>query len=120
MGTVLHQIAKAVKYMHSMGIVHRDLKPENILCVHPHSIKHVKIADFGISKVIFDPEIRKQEKERQRELKTLQQRAMQMQFNNEHSLPSTNHFNEDCKKNKKKKNFFDPWEKKKKKKKKKS
>ena len=49
--TVLHQIAKAVKYMHSMGIVHRDLKPENILCVRPNSIKEIKIADFGISKV---------------------------------------------------------------------
>ena len=35
-----------------MGIVHRDLKPENILCVKPDSIKKVKIADFGISKIL--------------------------------------------------------------------
>merc|ERR1712032_1684392 len=50
--TVLHQIAKAVKYMHSKGIVHRDLKPENVLCVEPNSIKKVKLADFGISKIL--------------------------------------------------------------------
>merc|ERR1712154_711562 len=84
--TVLHQIAKAVKYMHSMGIVHRDLKPENILCVYPHSAKEIKIADFGISKVIFDPEIRKKEKQKfrkeqkqkKKELRTLQQRSLEL------------------------------------------
>jgi len=61
---VIHQIASAVKYMHSMGIVHRDLKPENILCVQPNSLKVIKIADFGISKVIFDPEQRKKNERR--------------------------------------------------------
>merc|ERR1712129_325041 len=96
--TVLHQIAKAVKYMHSMGIVHRDLKPENILCVDPHSIKTVKIADFGISKVIFDPEIRKQEKEKRKKERLANKK----------------------KKKKKKKNFILGKKKKKKKKKKKS
>ena len=64
--TIIHQIAKAVKYMHSMGIVHRDLKPENILCVEMNSIKKIKIADFGISKVIFDPEQRRKERERRK------------------------------------------------------
>eukprot|EP01084_Bolivina_argentea_P024800 46169_1 len=49
---VMHQIAKGVKYMHQQGIVHRDLKPENILCVHQDSIKRIKIADFGISKMV--------------------------------------------------------------------
>jgi len=49
---VLHQIARGVKYMHEVGIVHRDLKPENILCMVPNSIKRVKIADFGISKIV--------------------------------------------------------------------
>eukprot|EP01083_Nonionella_stella_P005007 14602_1 len=48
---ILHQIARGVKYMHQIGIVHRDLKPENILCVHRDSIKRVKLADFGISKM---------------------------------------------------------------------
>jgi serine/threonine protein kinase len=49
---VMHQIAAGVRYMHSVGIVHRDLKPENVLCVHPNSIRKVKIADFGISKML--------------------------------------------------------------------
>ena len=49
---VMYQIAQGVKYMHSQGIVHRDLKPENILCVQPKSIRRVKIADFGISKMV--------------------------------------------------------------------
>eukprot|EP01083_Nonionella_stella_P245161 852488_1 len=49
---ILHQIARGVKYMHTVGIVHRDLKPENILCVHRDSIKRVKLADFGISKIV--------------------------------------------------------------------
>jgi len=50
---ILHQISKGVNYMHECGIVHRDLKPENVLCCTPNSIRRVKIADFGISK-IFD------------------------------------------------------------------
>ncbi|ETO23677.1 calcium/calmodulin-dependent protein kinase I [Reticulomyxa filosa] len=54
---MIHQIAKAVKYMHSQGIVHRDLKPENILVYEPGEIKTIKVADFGISKIIFDPEM---------------------------------------------------------------
>ena len=49
---VMYQICNGVKYMHSKGIVHRDLKPENILCVKPNSIDKIKIADFGISKMV--------------------------------------------------------------------
>merc|ERR1719361_2602071 len=52
---ILHQIAKGVGYMHKMGIVHRDLKPENILCVEKGNIRRVKIADFGISKMVASP-----------------------------------------------------------------
>jgi len=33
-------------------MVHRDLKPENVLCVVPNSIQKVKLADFGISKML--------------------------------------------------------------------
>ncbi|XP_040206315.1 probable serine/threonine-protein kinase DDB_G0277449 [Rana temporaria] len=43
----------ALQYLHGRGIIHRDLKPENILL---DSAGHVKIADFGLSKVdMFGP-----------------------------------------------------------------
>eukprot|EP01083_Nonionella_stella_P086663 240899_1 len=49
---IMHQLCAAVNYMHSKGIVHRDLKPENILCCSPHNIRHIKVCDFGISKML--------------------------------------------------------------------
>lgn len=43
------QICEALEYAHAEGVVHRDIKPENIL-VDPKG--RVKIADFGISKLL--------------------------------------------------------------------
>ncbi|XP_067862284.1 serine/threonine-protein kinase ULK1 isoform X2 [Heptranchias perlo] len=54
----LHQIAGAMKMLHSRGIIHRDLKPQNILlsCVggrksNPNNIR-IKIADFGFARYL--------------------------------------------------------------------
>ena len=55
--TVLHQVAHlfaqivlAMQYVHQNQILHRDLKSQNIFLTR--SLDHVKIGDFGISKIL--------------------------------------------------------------------
>ncbi|HXR45867.1 MAG TPA: serine/threonine-protein kinase [Candidatus Limnocylindrales bacterium] len=48
LGLIL-QICEALEYAHGEGVVHRDIKPENILV---DTKGHVKIADFGLSKLL--------------------------------------------------------------------
>ncbi|XP_078070796.1 calcium/calmodulin-dependent protein kinase type IV [Mustelus asterias] len=48
------QILEAVAYLHENGIVHRDLKPENLLYDSPTPDALLKIADFGLSKIVSD------------------------------------------------------------------
>jgi len=45
------QVIQGVHYLHRQGIMHRDLKLGNILMASPF---HLKLADFGLSKV-FNP-----------------------------------------------------------------
>ena len=45
------EILTAFEYLHSKGIAYRDLKPENLLITGEG---HVKMTDFGFSKVIKD------------------------------------------------------------------
>ncbi|HEU6446862.1 MAG TPA: DUF4019 domain-containing protein [Verrucomicrobiae bacterium] len=51
--TIVPKICEALQYAHEQGIVHRDIKPENILL---DKTGRVKIADFGIAKILGDGE----------------------------------------------------------------
>jgi len=46
------KMVSAIQYLHSINIVHRDLKPENLLLRDPESVSEVKLADFGLSKIV--------------------------------------------------------------------
>jgi len=49
---LVRKIVSAVEYLHGKGIAHRDLKPENLLVKSLENDTEVKIADFGLSKII--------------------------------------------------------------------
>ena len=46
------KLCEALAYLHSKQVVHRDLKPENILYESPHEDAALKIADFGLARVV--------------------------------------------------------------------
>jgi tRNA A-37 threonylcarbamoyl transferase component Bud32 len=48
---MVQHLCSALKFAHEEGILHRDIKPENILI---DSKGRVKIADFGIAKLVGD------------------------------------------------------------------
>jgi calcium/calmodulin-dependent protein kinase I len=49
---IAKEILESVEYLHSLGIAHRDLKPENLLCTSRDLDMHVKLSDFGLSKIM--------------------------------------------------------------------
>jgi len=51
---VVRQIVSAIEYLHALGIVHRDLKPENLLYANESHDSDIKIADFGLSRILPD------------------------------------------------------------------
>ncbi|MDZ4405240.1 protein kinase [Prosthecobacter sp.] len=48
---IIPSLCDALQFAHSQGVLHRDIKPENILL---DSKGKVKIADFGIAKIISE------------------------------------------------------------------
>lgn len=49
LNNLFRQILDAIQYAHEQNVIHRDLKPENILVFQGDNIK---IADFGLGKVL--------------------------------------------------------------------
>src|ERR1041385_7145740 len=49
--SVVPKICEALQYAHEQGVLHRDIKPENILL---DAKGRVKIADFGIAKLVVE------------------------------------------------------------------
>ena len=50
---LMFQIFMALNYIHVRGIVHRDIRAENFLFMREGS-DHLKLIDFGSSKIIDD------------------------------------------------------------------
>jgi serine/threonine protein kinase len=46
---IVQQVCDALQHAHDTGVIHRDIKPENILIDRNG---HVKIADFGLAKLL--------------------------------------------------------------------
>jgi class 3 adenylate cyclase/tRNA A-37 threonylcarbamoyl transferase component Bud32/ActR/RegA family two-component response regulator len=55
--SIVAQAAKALGTAHAAGIVHRDLKPANIFLASIESHEIVKLLDFGVAAMAFEPAV---------------------------------------------------------------
>jgi len=51
---LMGQLANGMLYIHGLGIVHRDLKPENLLYATEADDADIKIADFGLARIVTE------------------------------------------------------------------
>jgi len=49
---LMKKLIMALEYLHQKDIVHRDLKPENLLLKSAEEDNEIKLADFGLSKIM--------------------------------------------------------------------
>jgi serine/threonine-protein kinase len=49
---VLDQMADALDVAHNLGVIHRDIKPANVMIADDSHRGMVKVADFGVAKVV--------------------------------------------------------------------
>lgn len=49
---MMDEVCEAIELAHSRGITHRDLKPENVIFESSDRTGHIKVADFGISRLV--------------------------------------------------------------------
>jgi len=56
---VMKTLCQALSYMHAKKVVHRDLKPENILYSDPSENAAIRVADFGLARVVSGNEMMK-------------------------------------------------------------
>lgn len=67
-------ILSAIDHFHSRGVIHRDLKPENLLLSSKEEDAIIKVADFGLARVVEMEEVEEEEEEDEEEQQKEQER----------------------------------------------
>jgi serine/threonine protein kinase len=55
----IYTLCSALDHLHKQKVVHRDLKPENILYSDHSQEAHIKVADFGLARVVSANDVMK-------------------------------------------------------------
>eukprot|EP01039_Chlorochromonas_danica_P004352 gene4352-4773_t len=70
-------ILSAIDHFHSRGVIHRDLKPENLLLSSKEEDAIIKVADFGLARIVEMEEVEEEEEEEEGEEQQQQQQKEQ-------------------------------------------